>query len=49
MSRDYLGLKVWDLRMETKPVETYPVSIFLRNRYTKQLEYYQWSDKMTEE
>lgn len=27
MSRDYLGLKVWDLRMETKPVETYPVSV----------------------
>jgi hypothetical protein len=29
MSRDYLGLKVWDLRMETKPVETYQVSNYI--------------------
>jgi len=26
MSRDYLSIKVWDLHMETKPVETYSVS-----------------------
>ncbi|XP_048486606.1 serine/threonine-protein phosphatase 2A 55 kDa regulatory subunit B alpha isoform isoform X2 [Plutella xylostella] len=32
MSRDYLGLKVWDLRMETKPVETYPVHEYLRSK-----------------
>lgn len=25
MSRDYLSIKVWDLHMETKPVETYSV------------------------
>ncbi|KPJ03814.1 Protein phosphatase PP2A 55 kDa regulatory subunit [Papilio xuthus] len=30
--RDYLGLKVWDLRMETKPVETYPVHEYLRSK-----------------
>lgn len=27
MSRDYLSIKVWDLHMETKPVETYSVSV----------------------
>lgn len=27
MSRDYLSIKVWDLHMETKPVETYSVII----------------------
>ncbi|XP_045490348.1 serine/threonine-protein phosphatase 2A 55 kDa regulatory subunit B alpha isoform isoform X1 [Pieris rapae] len=32
MSRDYLGLKVWDFRMETKPVETYPVHEYLRSK-----------------
>lgn len=26
ISRDYLSVKVWDLHMETKPIETYPVS-----------------------
>ena len=26
ISRDYLSVKVWDLHMETKPVETYTVS-----------------------
>lgn len=26
MSRDYLSIKVWDLHMESKPVETYSVS-----------------------
>lgn len=29
ISRDYLSIKVWDLHMETKPIETYPVSIQL--------------------
>lgn len=30
ISRDYLSIKVWDLHMESKPIETYPVSdIFL--------------------
>jgi serine/threonine-protein phosphatase 2A regulatory subunit B len=27
ITRDYLSVKVWDLHMETKPVETYNVSI----------------------
>lgn len=27
ISRDYLSVKVWDLHMETKPIETYPVRI----------------------
>lgn len=25
ISRDYLSVKVWDLHMETKPIECYPV------------------------
>ena len=25
ISRDYLSVKVWDLHMETKPIETYTV------------------------
>lgn len=29
MSRDYMTVKVWDLHMETKPVETYPVCIHM--------------------
>lgn len=28
MSRDYMTVKVWDLHMETKPIETYPVCIY---------------------
>lgn len=28
LTRDYLTVKVWDLNMETKPVETYQVGIF---------------------
>lgn len=28
VSRDYLSVKVWDLRMETKPIESYAVSHF---------------------
>jgi len=27
ISRDYLSIKVWDLHMETKPIETYTVSL----------------------
>lgn len=27
ISRDYLSVKVWDLQMETKPIECYPVSL----------------------
>lgn len=27
ISRDYLSVKVWDLHMETKPIESYPVCI----------------------
>ena len=27
ISRDYLSVKVWDLHMETKPIETYTVRI----------------------
>lgn len=27
ISRDYLSIKVWDLHMESKPIETYPVCI----------------------
>ncbi|CAH0554351.1 unnamed protein product [Brassicogethes aeneus] len=30
ISRDYLSVKVWDLHMETKPIETYPVHEYLR-------------------
>lgn len=29
ISRDYLSVKVWDLHMETRPIETYPVSIII--------------------
>ena len=28
ISRDYLSVKVWDLHMETKPIETYTVRVF---------------------
>ncbi len=28
MTRDYLTVKVWDLQMENKPLETYQVSFF---------------------
>lgn len=27
ISRDYLSIKVWDLHMESTPIETYPVSV----------------------
>lgn len=29
ITRNYLSVKVWDLHMETKPVETYNVRIFI--------------------
>ncbi|EDV22961.1 uncharacterized protein TRIADDRAFT_50614 [Trichoplax adhaerens] len=32
ISRDYLTVKVWDLHMDSKPVETYYVHEYLRNR-----------------
>jgi len=32
MTRDYLSIKVWDIRQETKPVETYPVHEHLRSK-----------------
>jgi serine/threonine-protein phosphatase 2A regulatory subunit B len=32
ISRDYLSVKVWDLHMETKPIETYPVHEYLRSK-----------------
>lgn len=32
LSRDYLTVKVWDVNMESKPVEVYPVHDFLRSR-----------------
>ncbi|XP_035782679.1 serine/threonine-protein phosphatase 2A 55 kDa regulatory subunit B alpha isoform isoform X1 [Anopheles albimanus] len=32
ISRDYLSIKVWDLHMETKPIETYPVHEYLRTK-----------------
>lgn len=32
ISRDYLSVKVWDLHMETKPVESYPVHEYLRSK-----------------
>lgn len=32
ITRDYLSVKVWDLNMESKPVETYQVHEYLRNK-----------------
>lgn len=32
ISRDYLSVKVWDLHMETKPIECYPVHEYLRSK-----------------
>ena len=31
ISRDYLAVKVWDLHMENRPIETYPVHEYLRS------------------
>lgn len=36
ISRDYLSIKVWDLHMESKPIETYPVRgalLFVSNAF----------------
>ncbi|CAJ0564932.1 unnamed protein product, partial [Mesorhabditis spiculigera] len=32
LTRDYLTVKVWDLHMESSPVETYPVHEHLRSK-----------------
>ena len=32
VSRDYLTIKVWDLHMDSKPVETYPIHEYLRGK-----------------
>uniref|UniRef100_A0A8C5C3N5 Serine/threonine-protein phosphatase 2A 55 kDa regulatory subunit B n=1 Tax=Gadus morhua TaxID=8049 RepID=A0A8C5C3N5_GADMO len=32
MTRDYLTVKIWDLNMETRPIETYQVHEYLRNK-----------------
>ncbi|XP_043247959.1 serine/threonine-protein phosphatase 2A 55 kDa regulatory subunit B alpha isoform isoform X1 [Colletes gigas] len=32
ISRDYLSVKVWDLQMETRPIECYPVHEYLRSK-----------------
>uniref|UniRef100_S4RG58 Serine/threonine-protein phosphatase 2A 55 kDa regulatory subunit B n=1 Tax=Petromyzon marinus TaxID=7757 RepID=S4RG58_PETMA len=32
MTRDYLTVKVWDLNMETRPIETYQVHEYLRSK-----------------
>ena len=32
VTRDYLSIKVWDLLMETKPIETYQVHEYLRSK-----------------
>jgi serine/threonine-protein phosphatase 2A regulatory subunit B len=31
-TRDYLNVKIWDLNMENRPVETYCVHDYLRNK-----------------
>lgn len=32
ISRDYLSVKVWDLNMDTKPVESYLIHEYLRSK-----------------
>ena len=32
IARDYLSVKVWDLQMDTKPIETYQVHEYLRSK-----------------
>ena len=32
LSRDYLTVKLWDVTMESRPVEVYPVHDYLRSR-----------------
>jgi len=31
-SRDYMTVKVWDVRVESQPVETYPIHDYLRGK-----------------
>lgn len=31
-TRDYLNIKIWDLHMENRPIETYSVHDYLRNK-----------------
>lgn len=32
ISRDYLSVKVWDIKMDSTPVETFPVHEYLRSK-----------------
>lgn len=32
LTRDFLNLKVWDLQMDNRPVETYPIHEYLRTK-----------------
>ena len=32
ISRDYLSVKVWDLQMESRPIEVYPAHEYLRSK-----------------
>lgn len=32
ISRDYMSIKVWDINMESRPVETYQVHEYLRSK-----------------
>lgn len=32
ISRDYMSIKVWDIHMEKKPIETYQVHEYLRTK-----------------
>ena len=32
LTRDFLNLKIWDLQMDNKPVETYPIHEYLRSK-----------------
>ena len=32
LTRDFLNLKIWDLQMDNKPVETYPIHEYLRTK-----------------
>jgi len=32
MTRDYLSVKIWDIKMESHPIETYSVHDYLRTK-----------------
>ena len=32
ITRDYLSIKIWDLQMDSKPIETYQVHEYLRSK-----------------